>query len=79
MQLTIMKQTENQDFKKSIVIDSDLIIANPFLEQTRYFSFMQFKKYSFLLAKFYKEHKRVPDLFEVQDILRIASNRMGYL
>ena len=73
-----MKQTENQDFKKSIVIDSDLTIPNPFLEQTRYFSFLQFKKYSFLLAQFYKEHKRVPDLFEAQDILRIASNGMGY-
>lgn len=78
MQLIIMKQTENQDFKKSIVIDSDLTIPNPFLEQTRYFSFLQFKKYSFLLAQFYKEHKRVPDLFEAQDILRIASNRIGY-
>ena len=73
-----MKQTEDQDFKKSIVIDSDLTIPNPFLEQTRYFSFLQFKKYSFLLAQFYKEHKRVPDLFEAQDILRIASNGMGY-
>ena len=78
MQLIIMKQTENQDFKKSIVIDSDLTIPNPFLEQTRYFSFLQFKKYSFLFAQFYKEHKRVPDLFEAQDILRIASNRIGY-
>lgn len=73
-----MKQTENQDFRNSIVIDSDLTIPNPFLEQTRYFSFLQFKKYSFLFTQFYKEHKRVPDLFEAQDILRIASNRMGY-
>lgn len=74
-----IQKTENQDFRNSIIIDSDLTIPNPFLDQTRHFSFLQFKKYSFLFAQFYKEHKRVPDLFEVQDILKTSSNRMGYI
>ena len=72
------QKTESQDFRKTIIIDPDNVINNPYYEQTKHLSFLQFKKYSFLLAQFYKEHKRVPDLFEVQDILRIASNRIGY-
>ena len=64
------QKTESQDFRKTIIIDPDNVINNPYYEQTKHLSF--------LLAQFYKEHKRVPDLFEVQDILRIASNRIGY-